>query len=298
MIDDIKSAFRIRIPKLDWMSRETKIKAIEKLDNINIKVGYPDKWESLSGLRISSQNYLQNIINYSNYSASKQVDAVGKPANKNEWGMTPQEVNAYYNALQNEIVFPAGILQPPFFEENFDAAVNYGSIGSVIAHELTHAFDDQGSQYNADGNLNNWWEEIGLQRFKEKQKLIIAQYNAYTILDTLHLNGTLSVGENIADLGGLNIAYEAFQIYQQKHGKQSTIGGFTPEQRFFIAWTQIWRENKTPEALQLQVNSKTTSPDMIRGFAPLSNSQGFIEAFNLKEGDKMVLPKNKRFTIW
>ncbi len=226
------------------------------------------------------------------------MNEVGKPANKNEWGMTPQEVNAYYNAVQNEIVFPAGILQPPFFGENFDAAVNYGAIGGVIAHEFTHAFDDQGSQYDSDGNLNNWWTETDLQKFKEKQKLIIDQYNNYTILDSLHINGTLTVGENIADLGGVNIAYEAFQIYQDKNGRQPAIDGFTPEQRFFIAWAQIWRQNKTPEALTMQVNTRTTSPDNIRGIAPLSNSPGFIEAFNLKEGDKMVLPKNRRFEIW
>lgn len=298
MIDDIKNAFRTRIQKLDWMSEETKLKAIDKLNKINVKVGYPDKWESLAGLKISNESYLQNILSYSNFSTSKQVEAVGKPANKNEWGMTPQEVNAYYNAVQNEIVFPAGILQPPFFGENFDAAVNYGAIGCVIAHEFTHAFDDQGGQYDADGNLNNWWTEDDLKKFKERQKLIIAQYNSYTVLDTLHLNGTLTVGENIADLGGVNIAYEAFQIYQQKHGKQPTIDGFIPEQRFFIAWTQIWRQNKTPAALTMQVNTSTTSPSIIRGFAPLSNCQGFIDAFNLKEGDKMVFPKNKRFTIW
>jgi predicted metalloendopeptidase len=189
-------------------------------------------------------------------------------------------------------------LQPPFFAEHFDAAVNYGAIGCVIAHEFTHAFDDQGSQYDADGNLNNWWSEEDWKQFEEKQKLIIAQYDAYTILDTLHLNGALTVGENIADLGGVSVAFEAFQIYRQKHGRQQSVDGFTPEQRFFIAWTQVWRQNKTAEALRLQVNTSTTSPYSIRGFAPLSNLQGFIDAFNLGEGDRMVLPKNKRFVIW
>lgn len=298
MIEDIKAAFRTRIQKLDWMSEPTKQKAIEKLNKIYVKVGYPDKWRDITGIKITPDNYLLNIMSCSRFFAGEQVKEVGKPANKYEWGMTPQEVNAYYNSLQNEIVFPSGILQAPFFDENFDAAVNYGAIGCVIAHEFTHAFDDQGSQYDADGNLNNWWTAEDLKQFKEKQKLIIAQYNQYKILDTLRLNGELTVGENIADLGGVSIAYEAFQMHQQKYGRQKDIDGFTAEQRFFIAWTQIWRQNKTPEALAVQVNTSTTSPYMVRGFASLSNLESFKEAFNLREDDKMITPLARTFSIW
>lgn len=294
LVNNIKSAFRLRIQNLDWMSERTKQKALAKLDKINVKVGYPEKFRDISGLKISKESYLQNVINSSRFSASRQVEAVGKPANKEEWGMPPQEVNAYYNAVQNEIVFPAGILQSPFFDEKFDAAVNYGGIGCVIAHEFTHAFDDQGSQFDGDGNMNNWWDEDDLLAFKEKQKLIIEQYNQYTILDTLHLNGELTVGENIADLGGVSIAYDAFQIHQEKSGKQNAIDGFTPEQRFFIAWAQIWKQNKTPEAMTRQVNTNTTSPSPFRVAGPLSNLQSFYDAFNIPQSKQ----KKSLIRIW
>jgi len=294
MIDDIKSAFRLRIQNLDWMSDITKQKALEKLNKIHVKVGYPDKFPDIAGLKVSKESYLQNVISCSHFSTAKQVEAIGKPADKEEWGMVPQEVNAYYNAVQNEIVFPAGILQSPFFDKSFDAAVNYGGIGCVIAHEFTHAFDDQGSQFDGDGNMNNWWTENDLNAFKEKQKLIIVQYNQYTVLDTLHLNGELTVGENIADLGGVSIAYDALQIYQNKFGKQKLIDGFTPEQRFFIAWTQIWRQNKTPEAMTRQVNTSTTSPYPFRVAGPLSNLKSFYDAFNIPESKQT----NSLIKIW
>ncbi|MDQ3019265.1 MAG: M13 family metallopeptidase [Bacteroidota bacterium] len=286
MVDDIKNAFRLRIQNLDWMSDVTKQKAIKKLNKIHVKIGYPDNFPDMPGLKVSNDSYLQNVINISRFSAARQVEAVGKPADKEEWGMPPQEVNAYYNAVQNEIVFPAGILQAPFFDKSFDAAVNYGVIGCVIAHEFTHAFDDQGSQFDGDGNMNNWWTENDLKAFKEKQKLIIDQYNQYTILDTVHLNGELTVGENIADLGGVSISYDAFQMHLKKSGEQNPknmMDGFTPEQRFFIAWAQLWKQNKTAEAWIRQVNTRTTSPSPFRVLGPLSNLKSFYDAFNIPE---------------
>ena len=224
---------------------------------------------------------------------------LGEPIGRDEFGMTPQTVNAYYSQPENKIVFPAGILQPPFFHDSFDDAVNYGAIGAVIAHEFTHAFDDQGSQFDGDGKLVNWWTEEDLQKFKGKQKQIIEQYNEYTVLEGVRWNGELTVGENIADLGGVSIAYDAFQMRQAKNGRQPDIDGLTPEQRFFIAWAQIWRGSKTPQAIRSQMNTPgATSYYPFRVIGPFSNHEGFIKAFSLKESDKMVRPSNKRIKIW
>jgi putative endopeptidase len=207
-------------------------------------------------------------------------------------------VNAYYSPPDNKIVFPAGILQPPFFHESFDDAVNYGAIGCVIAHEFTHAFDDQGSQYDAEGRLRNWWTDDDLRRFKIKQKLVSDQYNGYTVLDSLRMNGALTVGENIADLGGVTVAFQAFQTRQSMAGRGKDIDGFTPEQRFFIAWAQLWRVNMTPEAMRRQVKGSTTSYYPFRVIGPLSNLDSFISAFGLKEGEKMVRKPGRRVRIW
>ena len=300
MIQNIKEAFRLRIKALDWMSAETKEKAIAKLDKIKVLIGYPDQFPDLSKIEINPSGYVANVVSVNRFDVKKYIAGLGKRTdnNGNEFGMTPQTVNAYYSPPDNKIVFPAGILQPPFFHESFDDAVNYGGIGSVIAHEFTHAFDDEGSQYDADGKLNNWWTTEDLKRFKEKQKLIIEQFNAYTVLDNLPLNGALTVGENIADLGGVSIAFDAFQLQQEKHGRQPDIDGFTPEQRFFIAWAQIWRANTTPEAIRLRIKTRTTSYAPFRVVAPLSNHEGFINAFNLKESDRAVRSKDKRIKIW
>lgn len=298
MITNIKEAFGQRIKALDWMSAETKQKALAKLDKITVNVGYPDKFPDLSDVEITPSGYVANVVNVNRHQVEKDIGKLGKPTDKTEFGMTPQQVSAYYSALENKIVFPAGILQPPFFHESFDDGINYGAIGSVIAHEFTHAFDDQGSQYDADGKLSNWWTAEDLKQFQEKQKLIIEQFNAYTVLDNLRLNGALTVGENIADLGGVSIAFDAFQIQQKKNGRQPDIDGFTPEQRFFIAWAQLWRVNMTPEAIRLRVNTSTTSYHPFRVNAPFSNLDGFINAFQLKETDRMVRSANKRIKIW
>lgn len=298
MIQNIKEAFAQRIKKLDWMSMETKQKAILKLDKITINVGYPDKFPDLSGVEITPFGYVANVVNINRYQVKEDIAKLGKPIDKTEFGLTPQQVNAYYSAPDNKIVFLAGILQPPFFHESFDDAVNYGAIGSVIAHEFTHAFDDQGSQYDGDGKLSNWWTAEDLKKFQEKQKLIIEQYNNYTVLGDLNLNGTLTVGENIADLGGVSIAFDAFQRQQKKKGRQPDIDGFTPEQRFFIAWAQLWRVNMTSEAVRSKIKTSTTSYQPFRVNAPLSNLDGFVNAFHIKEGDKMVRSADKRIKIW
>ncbi len=298
MIQNIKEAFGQRIKALDWMSAETKQKALVKLDKITVNVGYPDKFPDLSNVEINPSGYVANVVNVNRHQVKKYIGKLGKPVDKSEYGLTPQTVNAYYSPPDNKIVFPAGILQSPFFHESFDDAVNYGAIGSVIAHEFTHAFYDQGSQYDADGKLSNWWTAEDLKRFQEKQKLLVEQFNAYTVLDNLHLNGTLTVGENIADLGGVSIAFDAFRLQQEKNGRQPDIDGFTPEQRFFIAWAQLWRTNTTPEAIRLRIKTRTTSYAPFRVIAPLSNLDGFINAFQLKEGDRTVRNANKRIKIW
>jgi len=300
MIQNIKEAFGLRIKALDWMSAETKQKALAKLDKIKVLVGYPDKFPDLSKIEITPSGYVANVARVNQFDVKKYIGRLGKQSDNtgSGFGMTPQTVNAYYSPPDNKIVFPAGILQPPFFHESFDDAVNYGGIGSVIAHEFTHAFDDQGSQYDADGKLSNWWTAEDLKRFQEKQKLIIEQFNAYTVLDNLHLNGTLTVGENIADLGGVSIAFDAFQRQQEKTGRQPDIDGFTPEQRFFIAWAQMWSTNTTPEAIRLRIKTRTSSYQPFRVNAPLSNLDGFINAFHLKEGSKMVRSAEKRIKIW
>jgi putative endopeptidase len=299
MIDDIKAAFRQRIKKLDWMGDETKQKALAKLGKIIVNVGYPDRWRDMSGIDISPSSYVANVVNANRHAVEEDIKKLERPVDKTEFGMTPQTVNAYYSQPENKIVFPAGILQPPFFHESFDDAVNYGAIGAVIAHEFTHAFDDQGSQYDGDGKLDNWWTEEDLKKFKEKQKQVIEQYNEYTVLDGLHLNGALTVGENIADLGGVSIAFEAFQMRQEKTGRQPEIDGLTPEQRFFIAWAQIWRGSKTPEAIRAQINAPgSTSYYPFRVIGPFSNHDGFISTFRLKEGDRLVRPAGKRIKIW
>ncbi|HYN83718.1 MAG TPA: M13 family metallopeptidase [Pyrinomonadaceae bacterium] len=298
MIGDIREAFARRIRALDWMGEETKRKALAKLDKITVNVGYPDRWPDLDGLDIRPDGYLANVVRVTRRDVERSIRKLGEPADRGEFGMTPQTVNAYYNPAENKIVFPAAILQPPVFHESFDRAVNYGGIGSVIAHEFTHAFDDEGSQYDGDGRLANWWTAEDLARFKEKQRLVVEQYSGYTALDGLRLNGELTVGENIADLGGVHVAFDAFEARQRREGRAPLIDGLTPEQRFFVAWARVWRVNMTPEAVRLKVNTSTTSYAPFRVNGPFSNHEGFIKAFGLKDGDPMVRPAAKRIRIW
>ena len=297
LVNNLKLAFADRIQKLDWMSDTTKKKAIEKLKAITVKVGYPDKWRDYSKLQVVPDNYFQNIMNASRFEFEYNLNKVGKPVDKTEWGMTPQTVNAYYNPSNNEIVFPAGILQPPFFNKDADDAVNYGAIGVVIGHEMTHGFDDQGRKYDKDGNMNNWWTAADARRFKAKTEKLARLYDHYTLLDSLHVNGKLTMGENIADLGGLNISYDAYQ--RALNGKTpKPIDGFTGTQRFFMGYAQVWRQNIRPQELAKRLKTDVHSPGEARVNIPPFNLDAFIKAFHIKPGDKLYIPKAERAYIW
>jgi putative endopeptidase len=297
MVDNLIAAYRERINGLDWMSAETKVMAQKKLNTIIKKLGFPDKWRDYSKLNVAKNSHLENYINAYTYELNRNFDKLSKPVDKMEWFMSPPTVNAYYNPTTNEITFPAGIMQPPFFFADADNAVNYAAIGAVIGHELTHGFDDQGSQFDEQGNMKNWWTKDDQTKFQAKTKMVVEQYNSYVAIDSLHVNGELTLGENIADLGGVSIAYAAFlKTEQAKKGEK--LDGFTPQQRFFLSWAQIWRTNYTDAALKKQVNTNPHSPSMFRGNGPLTNLPEFYEAFGVKEGDKMFVPAEKRAKIW
>ncbi|HQR01875.1 MAG TPA: M13 family metallopeptidase, partial [Ferruginibacter sp.] len=286
LVNNLQVAFDHRIKNLDWMSAETKQRALAKLHAFTKKIGFPDKWKTYDGLVIKRDDFIGNIWRCNQWNYQDNINRVGKPIDKSEWGMTPPTVNAYYRANLNEIVFPAGILRFPFFDFEADDAINYGGIGAVIGHEMTHGFDDTGRQFDADGNLNDWWTKADAAEFKKRADAVVAQYNGYTVLDTLHVNGRLTLGENIADLGGLSIAYEAFK--STKQGKSDKkIDGFTPDQRFFLNWAQIWRNNILPDAAAQRILTDTHSPGVYRSNGPLTNIDAFYKAFDLKEGDKM-----------
>jgi putative endopeptidase len=297
MVDDIVEAFKVRLNGLTWMSDETRQKALVKLASFNRKFGYPDKWKDYSELEIKEDSYIDNIYRASEFGFKDMIGNLGKPIDRNRWGMTPQTVNAYYSPTLNEIVFPAAIMQPPFFDALADDAVNYGSIGAVIGHELTHGFDDQGAKYGADGNLKSWWTNEDKEKFEAKTKVLVNQFNNYYVSDSLHINGELTLGENIADLGGLTIAYEAYQMRLRKTpGK--VINGYTPEQRFFIGFAQIWKNNVRPEALRQLILTDPHSPGEYRVIGTLSNMPQFYEAFGIKEGEKMYRKPDDRANIW
>ncbi len=297
MVNDIVEAFRVRLNQLTWMSKETREKALVKLASFNRKFGYPDKWTDYSALDIKSDSYIENNYRVNEFEFKDMLDKIGKPIDRGDWGMLPQTVNAYYSPTLNEIVFPAAIMQPPFFDGAADDAVNYGSIGAVIGHELTHGFDDQGAKYGADGNLKSWWTEEDKKMFEAKTKVLVEQFNGYFVSDSLHVNGELTLGENIADLGGLTIAYEAYQMRLQKFpGK--IINGFTPEQRFFLGFAQIWKNNARPEAMRQLILTDPHSPGEFRVFGPLSNMPQFYAAFGVKEGNKMFRTPETRANIW
>lgn len=298
MVDNLIAAYRVRIESRDWMSPETKKAANEKLDKVMKKLGYPDKWKDYSSLEIKRDSYVQNYLRANKYAFHDMADKLGKPVDRTEWGMTPPTINAYYNPSLNEIVFPAGIMQPIFFNPDADDAVNYGIMGAVIGHELTHGFDDEGSQFDADGNLKNWWTEQDKANFKNKTDMVVKQFNDYVAIDDMHVNGELTLGENIADLGGLTISYYAFKKSLEGKPAPEKIDGFTPEQRFFIAWAQGWRGNMRPEFLKNLIQTNPHSPGNFRGNGPLTNMQEFYDAFDVKEGDKMYRPKEARAEIW
>jgi predicted metalloendopeptidase len=302
MIKNVMRAYEIRINNLTWMSAETKTKAIEKLNKLTIKIGYPDKWEDYSALAVKSPeeggSYFQNVRNISNWRWTKELDKLGKPVDKTEWGMSPQTVNAYYNPSYNEIVFPAAILQPPFYNYQADEAVNYGGIGGVIGHEISHGFDDQGATYNADGNLIDWWTAEDLTKFTSLGGALADQYSALEPLPGTHVDGKFTLGENIGDLGGVNAAYDGLQLYLKENGNPGLIDGYTPEQRFFISWATIWRSKMRDEALKNQVKTDPHSPGMYRAYVPIQNVDSFYSAFNIKEGDGMFVAPEKRVKIW
>ena len=297
LVNNLQVAFKSRIEKLDWMNDSTRQKALTKLNAIMKKIGYPDKWKSFDDVEISRDNYFANNQSIGRHSYKEMITKLGKPVDKTEWGMTPYTVNAYYNPSFNEIVFPAGILQFPFFDANADDAINYGGIGMVIGHEITHGFDDQGRQYDAEGNLKDWWTPGDAEKFNAKTGEVVKQYDGYVILDSMHVNGQLTLGENLADLGGLAIAYDAFKMTPQSKSKEK-IDGFTPDQRFFLGFAQVWRLINRPETMRVRVTTDPHSPEMFRVNGPLSNFQPFFDAFNIKEGDKMYKAVGARAKVW
>ena len=302
MIRNVMRAYQNRINNLVWMSDETKTKAIEKLNGLTIKIGYPDKWEDYSALIVNSPeeggSYFLNAKNIAEWNWKKELEKQGKPVDKTQWGMSPQTVNAYYNPSYNEIVFPAAILQPPFYNYLADEAVNYGGIGAVIGHEISHGFDDEGSRFNAEGNLVDWWTEADLNQFTALGTALADQYSALEPLPGIHVDGKFTLGENIGDLGGINAAYDGLQLYIRENGNPGLIDGYTPEQRLFISWATIWRSKMRDEALKNQVKTDPHSPGMYRAYVPLLNLDTFYDAFNIKPGDGMYFEPNKRVKIW
>ncbi|MEZ7499257.1 M13 family metallopeptidase [Flavobacterium sp. Arc3] len=302
MIRNIILAYQNRINNLTWMSAETKVKAIEKLNKISIKIGYPDKWKDYSKLEIKSiadgGSYFENMKSLSRWNFQKDIDKLDKAVDKTEWYMSPQTVNAYYNPSYNEIVFPAAILQPPFYNYQADEAVNYGGIGAVIGHEISHGFDDSGARYNADGNLVDWWTADDLTQFTALGTALSNQYSALEPLPGVHVDGKFTLGENIGDLGGVNAAYDGLQLYLKDNKNPGLIDGFTPEQRFFIAWTTVWRTKSRDEAIKNQVKTDPHSPGMYRAYVPVQNVDAFYKAFNIKKGDGMYIEPEKRVKIW
>jgi len=302
MTGDIVEAFRNRILNLQWMSESTRQYAVEKLAAFKVKIGYPDTWEDFSDLQIeggeTGGNYLGNMISVVEWNHKRDVGRIGKKVDRDEWFMAPQVVNAYYNPMFNEIVFPAAILQPPFFDWEADAAVNYGGIGAVIGHEITHGFDDQGSRFDKNGNLSEWWTPEDRERFAGLTSKLVEQFDAYSPFEDLSVNGTFTLGENIADLGGLSVAYDALQLYYLRHGRPGLIGGFTPEQRFFMSWATVWRTKIRPEALRNQIKTDPHPPGMYRAVAAPSNMDSFYYAFHVIPGSKWFRHQEERIKIW
>ncbi|EDP96574.1 M13 family metallopeptidase [Kordia algicida OT-1] len=299
MIKNVIEAYKDRIMALDWMSPETKEKAVEKLDKFTVKIGYPDEWEDYSTLEVKEGNsYYENMVAVGKWGFRKNLDEINEPVDKSEWGMSPQTVNAYFNPLNNEIVFPAAILQPPFYNYQADDAVNYGGIGAVIGHEISHAFDDSGSRFDANGNLTNWWTENDLKQFTERGNALAAQYSAIEVLPDVFINGKFTLGENIGDLGGVLGAYDGLQRHIKENGRPDKIDGFTAEQRFFLSWATVWRTKMREEALRTRIKTDTHSPGQYRAYVPLQNIDAFYEAFDIKEGDKMYIAPEDRVRIW
>ncbi|MCL1066725.1 peptidase M13 [Shewanella olleyana] len=297
LVENLRGAYGTSIDSLDWMSADTKVAAKDKLAKFNPKIGYPDKWKDYSKLTIKGDDLVGNAQRASVESHNKDIAKLGGPIDKGEWHMTPQTVNAYYNPTMNEIVFPAAILQPPFFNMQADDAVNYGGIGAVIGHEMGHGFDDQGAKFDGEGNMRDWWTESDLAAFTAKGNALVAQYDGYQVFDDLHVNGELTLGENIGDLSGVTIAYKAYKM--SLDGKEApVIDGLTGDERFFMGFTQIWRVKMKEEALRNRVATDPHSPGHFRALGALSNMPEFYSTYDVKEGDKMYIEPAKRVKIW
>lgn len=302
LIDYLKKSFAKHINELTWMSSETKVKALDKLNKFTVKVGYPDKWKDYSKLeQVAAKDggtLYGNLQKVSEWSYQRELNKIGKPVDKAEWGMSPQTVNAYYNPTNNEIVFPAAILQPPFFNFKADPAVNFGGIGAVIGHEMSHGFDDSGATFDGDGNLVNWWSDADLKNFKDATTKLANQFSKYEPVKGTHINGEFTNGENIGDLGGVNVAYDALQMYLKDKGNPGKISGFTQDQRFFMSWATVWRTLMTEQATINQIKTNEHAPGEFRAFGPLVNTDAFYKAFDVKPGDKLYKKPEDRVKIW
>jgi putative endopeptidase len=299
LVLNLKKALKGRIENLVWMSSATKVEALEKLDAMNLKIGYPDIWKDYSGITITKGSYLNNVLEAGKFNTAFDLNKIGKPVDKNEWEMTPQTVNAYYAPNKNEIVFPAGILQPPFFDMNADDAANYGAIGAIIGHEMTHGFDDQGRQYDKKGNLRDWWTKSDADEFNKRTEVLVQQFNNIVAIDTVKLNGKLTLGENIADLGGLTISYNAFLMTDEAKNKDLKIEGFTPSQRFFLSYAQVWKKNIRDKALLRLIKEDVHSPAKYRVIGIVYNMPEFYNAFpEITSADKLFKDINSRAKIW
>jgi predicted metalloendopeptidase len=299
MVENLRTVFKERIQQLDWMSDSTKDKAIAKLDAFTYKIGYTEKWKDYSKAVITPNTLYNNVTSISGISYGMMVRKLNQPIDKTEWGMTPQTVNAYYNSSRNEIVFPAGILQPPFYSPDADDALNYGGIGAVIGHEFSHGFDDKGSKYDKDGNLKNWWSAEDRLKFEQKTKKIVEQFNRFEVLDSVFINGSLTQGENIADFAGLTLAYYALKKQYQKetpNGKE--LDGFTWQQRFFLGWSLVWAQNISEKELRNRIITDPHSPGMHRVLGPLANMPEFWEAFGCSDDSKMKAKPEYLVKIW
>jgi predicted metalloendopeptidase len=297
MIANLIEAYRQSITGLDWMSEETRQQALEKLSKFNSKIGYPDNWRDYSKLEIAAGDLVGNLKRATAFEYQRNLNKLDRPVDKSEWLMTPQTVNAYYLPMWNEVVFPASILQPPFFNMAADDAVNYGAIGAAIGHEIGHGFDDQGRRFDGDGNLRDWWTEEDNTKFLERKDKLAAQFNGYEVIDGMTINGEFTSGENIGDLGGLSIAYKAYQL--SLHGKEApVIDGWTGDQRFFLGWAQVWREKRRPEEEKRLLTIDPHSPTKYRANGGAVNVPGFYSAFDVKPGDGMYLAPEERVKIW
>jgi putative endopeptidase len=299
LVNNLIVALREDIPTLDWMSDPTRQAALGKLNAFAVKIGYPDKWRDYSSLKIERTSFIDNLLRSSQFERQRNLSKIGRPVDRTEWGMTPPTVNAYNNSLMNEIVFPAGILQPPYFDLSADDALNYGAIGAVIGHEMSHGFDDQGRKFDLQGNLKDWWTEADAKNYTDRANCVEQQFSGFRVEEvSLNQNGKLVLGESIGDLGGLKIAWLAFQKSMQGKPRPADIDGFTPEQRFFLGWAQVWGRKQTPEAMRQQILTDPHPLGMFRVNGPVSNMPQFAEAFHCKMGDAMVRPPDKRCQVW